>query len=80
MANFVIDLAPLKKSRDFSLLWAAGLISYFGSMITYVAMPFQLKEITNSYLAVGLLGAVEIIPLILFGLYGGVLADSVDRK
>ncbi len=51
-----------------------------GSMITYVAMPFQLKELTGSYLAVGLLGAVEIIPLILFGLYGGVLADSVDRK
>lgn len=51
-----------------------------GSMITYVAMPFQLKELTGSYLAVGLLGAVEIIPLIVFGLYGGVLADSVDRK
>ncbi len=51
-----------------------------GSMITYVAMPFQLKELTGSYLAVGLLGAVEIIPLIIFGLYGGVLADSVDRK
>ena len=80
MAKFAIDLTPLKKYPDFRNLWTAGLISYMGSMITYVAMPFQLKEITNSYLAVGLLGAVEIIPLILFGLYGGVLADSVDRK
>ena len=80
MAKFAIDLSPLKKYPDFRNLWSAGLISYMGSMITYVAMPFQLKELTGSYLAVGLLGAVEIIPLIIFGLYGGVLADSVDRK
>lgn len=49
-------------------------------MVTYVAIPFQIKEITNSYIAVGIVGAIEIIPLILFGLYGGVLADYVDRK
>ena len=80
MAKFAIDLTPLKKYPDFRNLWTAGLISYFGSMITFVALPFQLKELTGSYLAVGLLGAVEVIPLIAFGLYGGVLADSVDRK
>ena len=49
-------------------------------MVTYVAIPFQIKELTNSYIAVGIVGAIEIIPLILFGLYGGVLADYVDRK
>ncbi len=49
-------------------------------MATYVAIPFQIKELTNSYVAVGVVGAIEIIPLILFGLYGGVLADYVDRK
>ena len=49
-------------------------------MITYVALPFQIKELTNSYIAVGLMGAVELIPLIVFGLYGGVLADRVDRR
>lgn len=80
MANFAIDLAPLKKSRDFSLLWAAGLISYFGSMITYVAVPFQIKELTDSYVAVAISGLVEIVPLVIFGLYGGVLADALDRK
>ena len=80
MANFAIDLAPLKKSKDFSLLWAAGLISYFGSMITYVAVPFQIKELTGSYVAVAISGLVEILPLIIFGLYGGVLADALDRK
>ena len=80
MAKFAIDLTPLKKYKDFRNLWTAGLISYLGSMITYVALPFQLKEITHSYLAVGVLGVIEIVPLIIFGLYGGVLADSVDRK
>ena len=49
-------------------------------MITYVALPFQIKELTNSYIAVGLIGAVELVPLIIFGLYGGVLADKVDRR
>ena len=39
-----------------------------------------MKLLTNSYLAVGIMGAFEIVPLIFFGLYGGVLADSVDRK
>ena len=80
MAKYTIDLSPLRKSADFRNLWAAGLISYFGSMITYVAVPFQIKELTNSYVAVALSGLIEIIPLVIFGLYGGVLADAIDRK
>ena len=80
MAKLALDLTPLKKYPDFRNLWAAGLVSYLGSMITYVAIPFQIKELTNSYLAVGIVGAIELVPLIVFGLYGGVLADSVNRK
>jgi MFS family permease len=49
-------------------------------MITYVAVPFQIKELTGSYVAVAISGLVEILPLIIFGLYGGVLADALDRK
>ena len=78
--NLAIDFSPLKRYPDFRRLWLSGLISYFGSMITYVCLPFQIKELTNSYLAVGLIGLVEIIPLVVFGLYGGVLADHMDRK
>jgi len=78
--TFAIDISPLRKYPDFRRLWSAGLVSYFGSMITYVALPFQIKELTNSYIAVGLMGAVELIPLIVFGLYGGVLADKIDRR
>ena len=75
-----IDISALKVSRDFRLIFSAGVISNFGSMMTYVAMPFQIKEITNSYLWVGAVGIVETIPLIVFGLYGGVLADAFNRK
>jgi MFS family permease len=80
VAKFSIDFSPLRKSKDFRYLWSSGLISYLGSMITYVSIPFQIKELTHSYIAVGLSGAVELLPLIIFGLYGGVLADAVDRK
>jgi MFS family permease len=78
--QFAIDLSPLKRYPDFRNLWLAGLISFFGTMITMVALPYQIKELTNSYVAVGAIGAVELIPLIVFGLYGGVLADRYDRK
>ena len=69
MKKITIDISPLRKYRDFRLIWSAGFVSYFGSMITYVALPFQIKELTNSYIAVGLMGAVELIPLIVFSLY-----------
>jgi MFS family permease len=80
LKRFVVDISPLKKYRDFRLIWISGIVTRLGSMITYVALPFQIKELTNSYIAVGLMGAVEIVPLVIFGLYGGVLADKVDRK
>lgn len=75
-----IDVTPLRVSRDFRLLFVGGAVSYIGSMITYVALPFQLKELTGSYLQVGLLGAVEVVPLVVFGLWGGALADALDRR
>ena len=75
-----MDLTPLRQSRDYRLLFFSGVITYLGSMITYVALPFQVATLTDSYLAVGLIGLVEIAPLIIFGLYGGALADSCDRR
>ena len=75
-----IDVSPLREFPDFRRLWASSVISRFGSMLTYIAAPFQIKEITGSFVAVGILGVVEVIPLIIFGLYGGALADRLDRK
>ncbi|MFF5011751.1 MFS transporter [Streptomyces sp. NPDC001165] len=74
------DLAPWKASADFRRLWASGLISNFGSFLTFVALPVQLKDLTGSAAAVGAIGAVELIPLIVFGLYGGALADALDKR
>ncbi len=75
-----MDVTPLRTSRDFRIIFASGLVTYLGSMITYVALPFQVAQLTGSFVAVGLIGLAELVPLIVFGLYGGALADSVDRK
>lgn len=67
-------------ARDFRILFIAGAISMLGSFTTYVALPLQMARITGSFTAVGLMGLVELGPLIIFGLWGGVLADRVDRR
>ncbi|MFF1834937.1 MFS transporter [Streptomyces sp. NPDC058231] len=74
------DLSPLRSSADFRLLWVQGLVTYFGSFMALIALPLQIKEITGSPLAVGAMGAVELVPLVVFGLYGGALADATDRR
>lgn len=75
-----IDVRPLRHSRDFRALFIGDLISFAGSMITFVALPFQVAHLTGSYVAVGLLGLFELGPLIVFGLWGGALADAIDRR
>lgn len=74
------DLSPWKASADFRRLWTSGLISNFGSFLTFVALPVQLKDLTGSAAAVGAIGAVELLPLIVCGLYGGALADALDKR
>ena len=80
MAKWSIDITPLRTSKDFRNLFTSGMITYLGSMITYVAIPFQVAHLTGSFVAVGAVGLVELVPLILFGLYGGALADTLDRR
>ena len=75
-----MDTTPLRESRDFRLLFLAGTVFYFGGMITYVAVPFQIYQLTGSNFAVGAIGLVELAPILVFGLYGGALADHVDRR
>jgi MFS family permease len=75
-----LDVTPLRESRDFRLLFVAGTVFYLGAMVSYVAIPFQVYRLTGSNFAVGAVGLVELVPLIVFGLYGGALADHVDRR
>jgi MFS family permease len=75
-----IDVSPLRTSRDFRLLFSAGVITYLGSMFTFVAVPLQAQQLTGSFVVVGLLGLVEVVPIIVFGLWGGAVADHYDRR
>ena len=75
----VIDTRPLRR-REFRLLFIGQTITFAGSMITYVAIPFQVYQLTRSPLAVGLLSLAELVPLLLTALVGGALADALDRR
>jgi MFS family permease len=75
-----IDIGPLRRRRDFRLLWIGQGVSFFGSMITYVALPYQAYRLTGSSLVVGLLGLAELAPLLVAAFIGGALADAVDRR
>ena len=74
-----MDLRPLRR-RDFRLLYAAQSVSFLGTMVTYVALPWQMYALTASSFAVGVLGVVELVPLLLTAFVGGALADWMDRR
>src|SRR5918994_3174989 len=80
LARIAVDIRPLRESRDFRRLWFGVGISAIGSQITTVAIPFQLYEETRSTLLVGLLGLAALVPLLIVPIYGGAVADAVDRR
>jgi MFS family permease len=78
--HLLVDLTPLRRHREFRLLWFAVAVTFFGSMITYVAIPYQVYRLTGSTWLVGLLGGVEFVAIMAMALVGGALADAVDRR
>lgn len=79
MTHF-IDLSLLSRNRNYRLMFIGQFISYFGTMITATAMPYQIYHQTNSTLMVGLLSLAQLLPLLITALLGGVLADHYDRR
>ena len=75
-----IDFGPLRRRRDFRLLFVGQAVSLFGSEITFVALPYQAYHLTGSSLVVGLLGLAELVPLLGAAFIGGALADAFDRR
>jgi len=75
-----MDLTPLKVSRDFRLLFFGHSVSNFGDEVVAVAVPYQVFQITGSPLAVGLLGLAALIPVFVFPIIGGTVADAVERR
>ncbi|WP_300603057.1 MFS transporter [Trebonia sp.] len=74
------DLSPLRGSRYVRAVFASRTVAMFGSQAAEVALLVQAKQLTGSPLVVGLLGIAELVPLVVFGLYGGALADRFDRR
>ena len=76
----MVDLEPLKESRDFRLLFESFLVSSLGSQMTMVAIPFQTYALTHSSLQVGLVSLAQLVPLIIGSLLGGTAGDALDRR
>jgi MFS family permease len=74
-----VDLSPLRH-RDFRLFYFGQFVSFFGSMMSYVALPFVLYQATKSTLWTGALGVIQLVPSVVGALLGGALADAVDRR
>jgi MFS family permease len=76
----VVDIGPLRRRREFRLLFIGQTVSFLGSMVTFVAIPFQAYELTGSSLVVGLISLAELVPILVTAFVGGLLADAVDRR
>ena len=76
----LLDTSPLRHNTAFRRLFASQFISGLGTMVSYVAVPWQLYQLTHSNAQVGLLGLVQLVPVVVCGLLGGAVADRVDRK
>jgi MFS family permease len=72
-------LSPLRH-RDFRLFWTGLLLSSVGSQFTQVAMAWQIYELTDSPLQIGMLGLVRAVPQMFILLFGGLLADAMNRR
>ncbi len=80
LAGIVADITPLRVSPDYRRLWLGTSVSVIGQQMTVVAVAIQVYALTGSSFDVGLIGAFALVPLVIFGLYGGAIADAVDRR
>ncbi len=79
LGRIVVDTRPLKIPA-FRRLWLSTVVTAVGTQLTAVAVPKQVFDLTGSSAYVGLSGLVALVPLLVFGLWGGAIADAVDRR
>ncbi|BBX68380.1 MFS transporter [Mycolicibacterium psychrotolerans] len=79
MGRLFADTTPLQ-APDFRRLWLAGIVTVIGANLTIFAVPVQLYTLTQNSLYVGLAGLFALVPLVVFGLWGGAWADAMDRR
>jgi MFS family permease len=80
LSRLLTDFTPVRESAQFRRLWAGNTLSAIGSALTGFAVPLQVYDITRSSFAVGAIGVATVVPTITIGMFGGSLADSVDRR
>lgn len=80
MFHHFIDLRPLRQSPQFRRLWVGTSLQALGWQFTFLAVLYQVWELTHDPLWTGVVGLVRALPLIIFGLAGGVFADTLDRR
>jgi MFS family permease len=76
----LLDISPLRVSRDYRLLFFGQVISFFGSMMTFVVVPWQMHELTGSNAMVGYIYFAEFVPMVILAFVGGALADFFDKR
>jgi MFS family permease len=76
----LIDLSPLRVSRDYRLLFFGQLVSFFGSMMTFIVVPWQMYQLTQSSAMVGYIYLAEFVPMVVLAFVGGALADFLDKR
>jgi MFS family permease len=79
LSRIIVDTRPLKIPA-FRRLWLSTVVTAVGTQLTAVAVPKQVFDLTGSSAYVGLSGLVALVPLLVFGLWGGAIADAVDRR
>ncbi|HCA58418.1 MAG TPA: MFS transporter, partial [Blastocatellia bacterium] len=76
----LLDITPLRVSRDYRLLFIGQLVSFFGSMMTFIVVPWQMYELTGSSAMVGYIYLAEFVPMLVLAVIAGALADFVEKR
>ncbi len=76
----LLDLSPLKVSRDYRLLFFGQLVSFFGSMMTFIVVPWHMYQLTESSAMVGYIYLAEFVPMFVLAFVGGALADYFEKR
>lgn len=79
LAQLALDTRPLRHP-GYRRMWVGNVFSYFGYQFTAVAVPVEMYDLTRDSFWVGLLGVAALVPLLIFALWGGAIADAVDRR
>jgi len=76
----LLDISPLRASRDYRLLFTGQLVSFFGSMMSFIVVPWQMFQITQSSAMVGYIYLAEFVPMVILAFVGGAMADFLDKR